>query len=168
MDALQAMDGLQDVRIDILEQPVPRWNIEGMARVRARVRVPVMADESVGTPADAVALVRHQAVDVFALKLLKAGGFRATEQVVGIAAGAGIRCYMGCMRETGIGTAAYAHLAGSARPVTLGCELFGPLMLVDDIVNEPIEYEDGYIIVPRRPGLGVTLNEEKMRRYERA
>lgn len=164
---LRAMDGLREANLELLEQPVPRWNLDGMARLRERLTVPLMADESVCTPADAVTLVRHQAADIFALKLAKAGGFRATQQVVGVAVGAGIPCYVGCMRETGIGTAAYAHFAAATRAVSLGCELFGPLMLVDDIVTEPIQYESGHIIVPRGPGLGVSLDEDKMRHYAR-
>jgi muconate cycloisomerase len=75
---------------------------------------------------------------------------------------------MGCMRETGIGTAAFAHLVAASRPVTDGCGLFGPLMLVHDVVSGPIQYEDGHLIVPHAPGLGVRLDEDKMRRYGRA
>jgi muconate cycloisomerase len=167
ISTLRAMDGLRDLDIELLEQPVPRWNLNGMARLRRRLTVPLMADESVCTPADAVTLVHHEAADVFALKLAKAGGFRATQRVTGVAIGAGIPCYVGCMRETGIGTAAYAHFAAATRAVSLGCELFGPLMLVDDIVTEPIQYESGHIVVPRGPGLGVSLDEDKMRRYIR-
>ncbi len=164
---LWAMDRLRDVNIELLEQPVPRWNLDGMVRLRDRLNVPLMADESVCTPADAVTLVRHNAADAFALKLAKAGGFRATEQVVGVAVGAGIPCYMGCMRETGVGTAAYAHFSAASRAVSLGCELFGPLMMVDDVISEPIQYESGHIVVPRGPGLGVRLDEDKMRYYAR-
>ncbi len=72
------------------------------------------------------------------------------------------------MRDTGIGTAVFAHLVAASRPVTEGCELFGPLMLVDDVVSGPIQYEDGHIIVPRAPDLGVRLDEDKMRRDVRA
>ena len=86
---------------------------------------------------------------------------------VGVAVGAGIPCYVGCMRETGIGTAAYAHLGASTPAVTLGCELFGPLTIVDDIITEPIRYEDAHIVIPRGVGLGVSLDEDKLRRYTR-
>ncbi len=164
---LRTMDQLSDVGLDLLEQPLPRWNLDGAARLRARLSVPIMADESVCTPTDAVTLVRHKAADVFGLKLAKAGGIRPTQQVIGVAIGAGIPCYVGCMRETGIGTAAYAHLGASTRAVTMGCELFGPLMLIDDIVTEPIKYADGHIIIPQGPGLGVALDEDKMRHYTR-
>jgi muconate cycloisomerase len=164
---LKAMEGLRDEDIELLEQPLPRWNLDGLTRLRERLSVPLMADESVCSPADAVKLVRHRAADVFALKLAKAGGIRRTQQVVGVAVGAGIPCYFGCMRETGIGTAAYAHVAAATRAVSLGCELFGPLMLVDDIVAEPIQYDRGHIVVTPGVGLGVSLDEDKMRHYAR-
>jgi muconate cycloisomerase len=164
---LRAMDEMRDLNIELLEQPLPRWNLDGLARLRKRLSVPLMADESVCSPADAVKLVRHKAADIFALKLAKAGGIRRTQQVVGVAVGAGIPCYFGCMRETGIGTAAYAHVAGATRAVSLGCELFGPLMLTDDVVTEPIQYDRGQIVVPGGPGLGVSLDEDKIRHYAR-
>ncbi len=167
ISTLRAMDEMRELDIELLEQPLPRWNLDGMARLRARLNVPIMADESVCTVADAVTLVRHEAADAFALKLTKAGGMRRTQQVVGIAVGAGIPCYVGCMRETGVGTAAYAHFAAATPAVTLGCELFGPLMLVDDIVTEPIRYDRGHILAPRGPGLGVELDKDKLRHYAR-
>ncbi len=164
---LRAMDALSDCNIEFIEQPIPRWNLDGMARLRERLKVPLMADESVCTPADAVTLVRHKAADAFALKLAKAGGFRPSKQVVGVAVAAGIPCYLGCMRETGIGTAAYAHFGAATRAVSLGCELFGPLMMVDDIIAEPIKYERGAIVIPGGPGLGVHLDRDKLRHYTR-
>ncbi len=164
---LRAMEGLSNANVEFLEQPIPRWNLKGNAYLRQRLPVPLMADESVCTVADAMNLVRYQAADVFVLKLAKAGGFLATTYVASVAIGAGIPCYMGCMRETGIGTAAYAHFAAATPVVSLGCELFGPLMLIDDIITESIHYEDGYIVVPQGPGLGVSLDEDKMRHYAR-
>jgi muconate cycloisomerase len=126
-----------------------------------------MADESVCTPHDALDLVRHAGADVFALKLAKAGGILPSKTVAGIATAAGIPCYVGCMTETGIGSAAYAHFSASTPAVTLGCELFGPLMIVEDIVREPIRYEDGHILVPTGPGLGVELDEAQVRKFQR-
>lgn len=165
---LRADAAFRDLDVELIEQPLPRANLDGMSRLRRRMDIPIMADESVCTPADAIMLVRHEAADIFSLKPAKAGGLLSSRKVAAIAEGAGIPCYVGCMRETGIGTAAYAHFAAATPMVSLGCELFGPLMLTDDIVVNAIQYESGRIRVPGGPGLGVTLDEEKMAHYARS
>jgi muconate cycloisomerase len=167
LSTLAAVPVFEACAIELLEQPVPRWNLEAMARIAQRADLPIMADESVGTPHDALDLVRRAAADVFALKLAKAGGILPSKVVAGIAVAAGLPCYVGCMTETGIGTAAYAHFTASTPAVTLGCELFGPLMIVEDIVCEPIRYERGEILVPHGPGLGVELDEAQVKRFQR-
>ena len=112
------------------------------------------------------ALIRKQeAASIFSLKAEKHGGLYNSKKVAGIAEGAGIPCYVGCMVETGIGTAAYAHLAASTKNVTYGSELFGPLAIKEDIIVDPIKYEKGYIFVPKGPGLGVEVDEDKLNKY---
>ena len=162
---LRWLPALEACEIDLLEQPVARWNLDGMARIAAATRLPVMADESLCTPQDAVTLVKRAAADAFALKLTKAGGFSASKKVAAVAEGAGLPCYMGCMIETALGTAAYAHFVAATPNVTLGCELFGPLLLAGDVGRPPIRYADGQVWVPRGPGLGVELDEEQLARY---
>ena len=166
LTALATIPKLEPYGIELMEQPVPRWNVDALARIARRVDVPIMADEAVCTPHDAITLVRREAADVFALKLTKAGGLLPSKAVAAIADAAGLPCYLGCMIETGIGTAAYAHFGASTPAVTLGCELFGPLLLVEDVVKEPIRYERGEIVVPRGPGLGVELDEAQVRRFQ--
>ena len=102
-----------------------------MARLAARFDVAIMADEALGTIFDAMNLVQHNAADVFALKLTKAGGPLATMKVAAIAEAAAIPCYGGCMLETSVGTAAYLHTFAAIGAIRLGCELFGPLLLED-------------------------------------
>lgn len=165
LTALATIPKLEPAGIELMEQPIARWNTAALARIARRVDVPIMADESVCTPHDAISLVTSEAADVFALKLAKAGGILPSKAVAAIAAAAGIPCYIGCMIETGIGTAAYAHFGAATPAVTLGCELFGPLMLVEDIVREPIRFEQGHIVVPSGPGLGVELDEAQVRRF---
>ena len=165
--ALASIPVFEACGVELLEQPVPRWNLPAMARIAQRADLPIMADESVCTAHDALDLVRHSAADVFALKLAKAGGILPSKVVAGIATAAGLPCYVGCMTETGVGSAAYAHFSASTPAVTLGCELFGPLMIVEDIVREPIRYEQGEILVPTGPGLGVALDESQVKRFQR-
>ena len=74
---------------------------------------------------------------------------------------------MGCMIETSLGTAAYLHVALAATPVTWGCELFGPLLLTGDVVAKPVEYCDGNILAVDGPGLGVDVDEQRLKEWTR-
>jgi muconate cycloisomerase len=164
---LRVLPRLQAMGIDLLEQPVPRWNAAAMARITAASPVPIMADESVSTIHECLEAARQHLAHVFSLKLTKLGGLWRAKQAAAIAEAAGIPCYVGNMIETGIGTAAYAHFGASTPVVTQGCELFGPLLLADDLTREGIRYRDGHVLVPDGPGLGVTLDEGKLERYGR-
>lgn len=165
--AVRTAKQLDNYQLDFIEQPVPRWDINGMAAVAKAINTPVMADESLCTTHDAMELVKNEAASVFGIKLTKAGGFLNCKRQAAIAEAAGIKCYVGCMVETGLGTSAYLHFAVSTPAVTIGCELFGPLLLADDIVKESTQYHGGYIVSNPRPGLGVTLDDAKVNKYIR-
>lgn len=153
--------------IELVEQPVPGWNVDALARLSALLRIPIMADESVWSPQDAFRLARAAGADIFALKIPKSGGLTMVRRVADIAAAAGISCHGGTTIESSIGTAASAQLYGALPEVTEGCELFGPLLLADDLVADGLDYRDGQLHVPRGPGLGITLDEDKVRYYTR-
>lgn len=166
--AIRTIRKMEPYHLTFAEQPVPRWDIEGLAEISRSTSVPIMADESICTPQDALKVTQQRAARIFSLKLTKSGGFLATKKIAGIAEAAGIPCYVGCMIETSVGTAAYLHFTVSARQVTYGCELFGPLLLQDDIVVNPVRYTEGHIETPQGPGLGITLDEAKVRKYSRS
>jgi L-alanine-DL-glutamate epimerase-like enolase superfamily enzyme len=138
-----------------------------MARLAARFDVAIMADEALGTIFDAMNLVRHNAADVFALKLTKAGGPLATIKTAAIAEAAAIPCYGGCMLETSVGTAAYLHTFAAIGAISMGCELFGPLLLEDDLVTRPLTYHDGAIHLHEGHGYGVELDPDKLAFFRR-
>ncbi|MFF5990979.1 muconate cycloisomerase family protein [Prauserella flavalba] len=158
---------LEEAGVDLVEQPVPGWNVDALRRLAARLTIPVMADESLLTPHDALRLVGQEAADIFSLKVHKHGGLSATRRVAAVAEAAGVPCHGGSSIESSIGTAAAAHAYAAIRGVTFGCELFGPLLLAEDLVTEPLTYADGALRVPSGPGLGVTLDEEKLARFAR-
>jgi muconate cycloisomerase len=85
-----------------------------------------------------------------------------------IAEATGLGCYVGCMIETSLGTAAYLQVALSAAPVTWGCELFGPLLLAGDVVRRPVRRADGAILALDGPGLGVEVDEALLKEWTRA
>jgi len=165
--ALRAIRALEPFGLDFVEQPVPRWDMEGLAEIGRRVSVPIMADESCFTPHDALLLARLGGVSILALKLTKSAGLAESLAIARIAEAAGMSCYVGCMIETSLGTAAYLQLALAAAPVSWGCELFGPLLLTGDIVTDPVRYDDGCILGLNGPGLGVEVDERRLREWER-
>src|SRR3989475_2869974 len=165
--ALKAIRALEPWSLDFVEQPVPRWDLEGMAEIAKRVSVPIMADESCFSPHDALAIARLGGVSILGLKVTKSAGISNTLAIARIAEAASMTCYVGCMIETSLGTAAYLHVALAAAPVTWGCELFGPLLLRGDVVRRPVQYADGAILALDGPGLGVDVDEAALKEWIR-
>jgi len=165
--ALRAIRALEPYGLDFVEQPVARWDLEGLAHIGRSVAVPIMADESCFTPQDALAIARAGGVSILALKLTKSAGILGALAVARVAEAAGLGCYVGCMIETSLGTAAYLQVALAAAPVTWGCELFGPLLLRGDVVRQPVRYADGAILALDGPGLGVEVDETFVKEWTR-
>jgi muconate cycloisomerase len=158
---------LEDAGIDLVEQPIPRENRAGLARLAQRFVVPIMADEAVATPEDALEVARLGAADVIALKIAKSGGVFNMLRTAAVADAAGIALYGGTMLEGSIGTLATAHACGTLPRLTWGTELFGPLLLKEDVVQERPVYRDFEMQLPQGPGLGVALDEDKLAFYRR-
>lgn len=162
-----AIERLQDGGIAVIEQPLPRANIDGMRRLAERFTVPVMADEAVDTAESALAFARSHAADALSLKVTKHGGLLRTAKVAAIAEAAGMSLFGGTMLESGIGTSASAQVFATTGNLQWGCQLFGPLLFKDTITVERVQFDDFSLTVPQRPGLGMTLDEDKLRFYQR-
>ncbi|WP_410597299.1 muconate/chloromuconate family cycloisomerase [Amycolatopsis sp. lyj-23] len=167
LTSLKHLPRLADAGVDLIEQPVPGAEVAALAEINRALPIPVMADESLRTPADALRLARHRAADVFSLKTTKSGGLRTTRAIAEIAAAAGIPCHAGTSIESPIGTAASLQLACTAPAVTWGSELFGPLLMSEELLTTPLRYDSGELHLPEGPGLGVELDLAAVRRLER-
>jgi muconate cycloisomerase len=176
VDANQAWDETTSIRllpalaamgVRLVEQPVPAWNIQGMARVRSRSTVPLMADECVFSSHDMLSVAQASAADVVSLKLVKHAGLLNLRNVAAVAEAAGIGLYGGCLLESSIGAAAHLHAFAGLRSLDWGCEHFGPQILTDDLVQEPLHFADFHVHLPIAPGIGVALDRDKLRRYAR-
>jgi muconate cycloisomerase len=166
--ALRCLPVLADIGVALVEQPLPAWDLPGMGRLRARSWVPLMADECVFSTHEMLDVVRSGAADVVSLKLVKHGGLLATRDVAAVAAAAGIGLYGGCLLESSIGAAAHLQVFAGLRDLAWGCEHFGPQILTEDLVTEPLRFEDFHIHLPAGPGLGVTLDPAQLRCYARS
>lgn len=169
MSASEALPRLRDFesfRLSFIEQPVPRDNLEAMAHFTQTLTTPIMADESVFNPREALVGAQMRVADIFSLKIMKSGGLRRALEVAAIARAAGIGVYGGCMFETGIAHAAGAHLMASLPDLRLGCEFYmASYYLKEDILAEPFPVRDGLVHIPDGPGLGVTVDRSRLEKY---
>ncbi len=165
--AIRACQLLGDHGIDLIEQPISRNNRAGMVRLNQRSPAPIMADESIECVEDAFNLAREGAASVFALKIAKNGGPRAVLRTAAIAEAAGIGLYGGTMLEGGIGTLAAAHAFITINKLAWDTELFGPLLLTQDILATPLVYRDFQLQVPKLAGLGLAIDEERLAFFRR-
>jgi L-alanine-DL-glutamate epimerase-like enolase superfamily enzyme len=167
--AIQTIRRLVDeCGIYFAEQPVAPLDVQWMADVRRNVTVPVMADESCYTLQDAMALIRAEAADILSVYVGKGGGIGPARKIVGVAEAAGLTCTVGSNLELGIASAAMAHLATATMGIgaeEFPCDILGPLAYEEDLLTEPLEFRDGAIRAPDKPGLGVELDESKVARY---
>ncbi|HHY47788.1 MAG TPA: hypothetical protein GX506_10890 [Firmicutes bacterium] len=160
--AIPTLRKMERYELQYAEQPVPKWDLDGMARVAASVGVPIMADESVFNLNDAVEIVRRRAASVINIKVGKLGGLYKSKKVAAIAEAADIACMVGSMLEAGIGTVAAAHFAASTQNVGYECELIGSLMYDRDIIADELDIEGGVFRIPQSAGLGVGVAHEPL------
>lgn len=168
-DLFQAMafvDGIKDYRPDLLEQPVKRHEVDSLKRIHDRVPFPVSADESLCTIHDAAFLIRERAVDVFSIKVSKNGGLDASRQIAAAAQAFGLRILMNSMLEFGVTQAASLQL-GCTLPnlLQVGHAYGSVLRMSDDVTDFRKNISNSVVTVPQGSGLGVTLDEGKLKKY---
>jgi muconate cycloisomerase len=165
--AKNSIAAFQDAGIDLIEQPIAKENIEGLARLTKMFKVPIMADESQSDLPESFKLAKIRSADVWALKIGKAGGLYNVLKAAAIAEAADISLYGGTLLEGTIGSVASAHVFSTLRKMSWGTELFGPLLLTDDIVKTRIEFSNASMLLPQGAGLGLELDLEKLNFYKR-
>jgi len=156
-----------------MEQPVE--GIDQMAEVARRVDTLIMADESAWTPQDVIEVIQKKAADIISIYTTKPGGMFKAKKVAAVAEAAGLKCNVNGSVETGVGNAANIHLAASTGIVTYACVVpvstpkgkggIAGIYYQDDIIQEPFEYADGDVIVSSKPGLGIEIDEDKLKHY---
>ncbi|HGX9993867.1 TPA: muconate cycloisomerase family protein [Klebsiella pneumoniae] len=152
--------------VDLIEQPVSAHDNAALVRLSQQIETAFLADEAVATAYDGYQLAQQGFTGAYALKIAKAGGPNSVLALARVAQAAGIGLYGGTMLEGTVGTVASLH-AWSTLPLQWGTEMFGPLLLKDDIVSVPLTFADGQVALPQTPGLGVELDEDKLHFYTR-
>jgi L-alanine-DL-glutamate epimerase-like enolase superfamily enzyme len=158
-DAVGWLISLGPLALEYVEQPIsPSLGVAALARVRAAVPMPLAADESVTDAAAARVLLEEGAADVLVIKPSRVGGPRACVRIARAAETAGVAVTISTMYDSGIGLAAALHVA-SAIPGDRAHGIGTAALLVSDLIDGGLPIVGGRMVLPARPGLGVTLDE---------
>ena len=162
MEAVRVLRQLEDVRLGLVEQPVRRDDIRGMAFVRQHVSVPIMADEGIETATDALRHIEAGAMDAVSIKLWKMGGFYRARDIASVCSAANIRVHVGSTAGSQLLEAMQLHFCASVPDLFGGAEI-GEF---ESLINDPasgLVVEHGALQLPKSPGLGVQIDHEKLR-----
>jgi L-alanine-DL-glutamate epimerase-like enolase superfamily enzyme len=158
-NALPAVKALEPLNIAWVEQPIRMGDFEGLAELKEKTTIPIMADESVHNGDHLQEIIKKKAADVINIKLMKCGGIYPAIHMAKTAEVAGIGCQIGSMVESSIGSSAGYHTAISRKNIT-STELTGPLLFSQEIGN--LKYATPYVHLSGEPGLGITINEDSL------
>lgn len=164
-EAIRASHLLEEFDVAFVEQPVHRLDLGGLARVRRRTQLPVMADEAVFTPQDALACIKQDAADIISVYPGKNGGILNTLAIVSMAEAAGVHCAIGSNLEWDIASAAMAHLAVALPNIAVeryAADIIGPVFHVEHCLATSWNACGGQVTVPTGPGLGVSLDKNRL------
>lgn len=140
--------------IELVEQPVKYWDLEGLKFVTDNVDTDILADEAVFGPFEAMKVVQMRAADLVNIKLMKCGGLYNAAKIYGIAETMGIDCMMGCMLESKIGITAAASFVGGKKNITRA-DLDTVNLLAEDPIIGGANFNKNQIILSDEPGLGI-------------
>lgn len=147
-EAVDVIKKLDELGVEMIEQPVAKEDLEGLKYVTDRVGIPIFADESCMVSSDIPAVA--DCVDGINIKLMKCGGISEALRMIHTARALGLEIMIGCMIESSIAITAAAQLT----PLVDAADLDGALLLKDDPFDG-MTVRDGKIILPARPGLGL-------------
>ena len=155
-EAVRILNNMQEKGLDIefVEQPVKAHDFEGMKYVTERSYVPVLADESVFSPEDAMKIMQMGAADLVNIKLMKCGGLYNALKIAYAAEVYGVECMIGCMLEAKVSVNAAVHLA-CAKNIITKIDLDGPVLCSEDPVIGGAIFNEKEITVSDEPGLGI-------------
>ncbi|MGZ5116985.1 MAG: mandelate racemase/muconate lactonizing enzyme family protein [Burkholderiales bacterium] len=151
--------------LQLFEQPVPKDDIAGLARVRREGGIPVMADETISDHESLIAVIKAEAADFVKFGIKQAGGILRASRMLATAEAARLPVVMGHGFGLDPSTIAEIMLAASSRNVLPGLECVGPLKVKDTVATTRLDISSGSLPLPAGPGLGISLDEKKLEQY---
>ncbi len=156
-EAIAAINAMEQYKLDAVEQPVASWNRNGLAEIKRKVRIPIMADESVFTPQDAFELVGNKAVDFLNIKLMKCGGIYKANMINVIGETTGVECMLGCMLESKVALTAAASFIAANKNVTKA-DIDSIMHIKENNIKGGVRIENGVVYLSEAPGLGIEID----------
>ena len=165
--AVATLKRMERYGVQFVEQPVVAWDVAGLKTVKDESPIPVMADEAVFRPEDALRLVKAEACHYMNIKLMKSGGIAEAVRIAHIADAADIRCMVGCMNESRVALTAAAHCVASQANIVFS-DLDGNEEHTMDPVVDGMAVKDGMIVLSEKPGLGVDVDPAFLKTLKKA
>lgn len=161
-DIMRILPALEQSGLDFLEQPLASNQLKDLAAIKERIHIPLGVDEPIITPRDLMEWIRQDLITAYVSKPSRNSGLFMSRICMEIAQYTPLMMICSGLTETGIGLAANLQLA-CAFGITKPCAWNGPQFLMDDILAEPLKQSGGRLMYPSKPGLGIIVDEEKVR-----
>lgn len=168
-EAIRLIRAIERYDIEHVEQPISRHDLLGMAEIRKAIDVPLMTDDMVATPEEAMTVIRLGAADRVKVKVTK-HGLSGARLIVDMLAAAGMTAVLGHVFEMGLAAVAEAHVAATAANLAGPHEIgsMQPMGSAADIIAEDLRAEPGFLRIPEGPGLGVRLDWDRIDEFRAA
>jgi L-alanine-DL-glutamate epimerase-like enolase superfamily enzyme len=164
--ALTFVRGIGDCGLDFFEQPVSAHDLDGMSRIAAATKVPIGADEGIHSLDDIARHHERKAARGVSLKAIKLGGLSGLFAASRLCGQLGMQVNISCKTgETSLASAAAVHLAAVAPALAWGLTVTSS-GLAEDVTAAPLRVDAGHVEVPERPGLGIDVDEHRLRRRQ--
>ncbi|MDP1672042.1 MAG: mandelate racemase/muconate lactonizing enzyme family protein [Burkholderiales bacterium] len=163
--ALALCRAVKSCDMQLFEQPTPKDDLAGLARVRREGGIPIMADESISDHQSLIRVIKADCADFVKFGIKQAGGLLPAARMLATAEAAGLPVVLGHGFGLDLSTTAEIMLGATSRNVVPGLECVGPLKVVDTVATTRLDISSGSIALPSGPGLGIALDEEKLARY---
>lgn len=151
--------------LQLFEQPAPKDDLAGLARVRREGGIPVMADETISDHDSLIRVIKADCADFVKFGIKQAGGILRAMRMLATAEAAGIPVVMGHGFGLDPSTMAEIMLGATSHNIVPGLECVGPLKVTDTVATTRLDISSGSIALPTAPGLGITLDEAKLEKY---
>ncbi len=162
--AINTLRKMEAYGLDFMEEPVARWDFKGLRRIAKAISIPLMGDESVTTPGDSARAIDQGIIGIISIKTTRTG-YTLSQKIATMAEMTGVSILMGTQAETDIGALASVHFGAARRHVDYPSENSYFMNLEENLLEEPIQIEDGMMILPLKPGNGATIDEDKLKMY---
>ena len=163
--ALELCHAVKSCDMQLFEQPTPKDDLEGLARVRREGGIPIMADEAISDHQSLIRVIKADCADFVKFGITQAGGLMPSARMLATAEAAGLQVVLGHGFGLDLSTMAEIMLGATSRNILPGLECVGPLKVVDTVATTRLDISSGSIALPSGPGLGIDLEDEKLSQY---